>query len=65
MSETVIDTLNWPPSAIAALKYHDAEIERLKAWQREARAWLAQCLGYVTGEGPPSWDGIRAFLKIE
>ncbi len=41
-----------------------AEIERLTAQNREARDWLAQCLGYVTGEGPPSWDGIRAFLKL-
>ncbi len=38
------------------------EIERLQRWQRGARGWLAACLGYVTGNGPPNWDGIRAFL---
>ncbi len=41
------------------------ELERLQAWQTEGRAWLAQCLGYVTGESPPSWDGIRGFLKLD
>lgn len=49
----------------AARQKAERKIESMRAWQREARAWLGACLGFVTGEGPPSWDGIRAFLATD
>lgn len=49
----------------AGQDWQRGEIERLQRWRREAKGWLAACLGHVTGEGPPSWDGIRAFLAAE